>query len=68
MKLTRTEVLVKLPVVPTSARAKTRAARPGDSRQNPRVSKAETNRSSVSHLGSHRLERMRVTMPMGTLM
>ncbi len=67
-KLTITEVLVKLPVVPTSASAYTRAASPGESRQNPRVSKRDGKRSSVSHLGSQRLDRISVTMPMGRLM
>ena len=67
-KLITTDMLVKLPVVPTSAREYTRAASPGESRQNPRVSKDETKRSSVSHLGSHRLESTSVMMPMGRLM
>ena len=67
-KLKTTEKLVKLPVVPTSDREYTRAARPGESRQKPSVSKADANRSSVSHLGSQRLERRSVTMPMGRLM
>ena len=44
------------------------AARPGESRQNPRVSKAEGKRSSLSNLGSQRWEKTRVTMPIGTLM
>ncbi len=67
-KLITTDRLVKPPVVPTSAREYTRAARPGESRQNPSVSKRETKRSSVSHLGSHRLESSNVTMPIGRLM
>ena len=67
-KLTITDVLVKLPVVPTSARENTRAASPGESRQNPRVSKAVGKRSSVSHLGSQRCDSSSVTMPIGRLM
>src|ERR1700722_18802260 len=66
-KLITTDMLVKLPVVPTSAREYTRAASPGESRQNPSVSNEETKRSSVSHLGSHRLESSKVTMPIGRL-
>ena len=58
---------MKPPVVPTSDNEYTRAARPGDNRQKPRVSKEDTNRSSVSHLGSQRLETISVMMPIGTL-
>ena len=65
-KLMTTEVLVKLPVVPTSDNEYTKAARPGESRQKPRVSKADRNLSSVSHLGSQRAERTSVRMPIGT--
>ena len=63
-----TEALVKLPVVPTSDSEYTNAARPGESRQNPSVSKADRKRSSVSHLGNQRLDTTRVTIPIGTLM
>ena len=67
-KLTTTEVLVKLPVVPTSASANTSAAKPGERRQNPSVSNAVGKRSSVSHFGSQRLDSRSVTMPIGRLM
>ncbi len=67
-KLTMTDMEVKLPVVPTSAREYTRAARPGLSRQKPSLSKDEGKRSSVSHFGSHRLDMTSVMMPIGRLM
>ena len=65
-KLIRTGVLVNLPVTPTSESEYTRAARPGERRQKPRVSKLVLTRSSCR--SSHRLDSTRVTMPMGTLM
>ncbi len=67
-KPTTTDVLVKLPVVPTSDNAYRSRASPGESRQKPSVSNGVVSRSSVSNFGSQRLARTSETMPIGTLM
>ena len=67
-KLITTDMLVKLPGRAHLGQGVHEGGQPGESRQNPSVSKEETKRSSVSHLGSHRLESASVMMPMGRLM